>query len=847
MLEKQYVTRAEWKKHTQTHPLVAHGIWPILKKYVPGWGYSKDEIDDMWEGYTPAGKGKVHWDSITNKPSTYPPSSHTHPGSDITSAVAEANQLTVGSYHLNSLIANNKVPDSDMLDGQHGSYYAPASHSHAHGDLTGVTYDQHHAKLHAATHHLSGADELNHDNLAGFVGNEHIDWTNASQLLKTSGGIQTAIFMAYGTAASGNALYRLKPYGTDDDSFVRWLDKDGYDEWSIGTQSHQASWIVRRESGTPQNCLIVDRTTGKVTAAVELDTSKVTIGAYYLNSLIANNKVPDSDTVDGIHGTAFVRGDGIDSGGKAIRIDDADFKVYDGTDTSPTEYIFRDWSEGRLYIGTAAALVYFRSDVRINGNKLYFSTGYLDDVVANNKVPDSDKLDGQHGSYYAPTTTKLDDWGVPDDNTDLNATTSRHGLLPKLSGSTSQFLRGDGSWGAPQVGAHAATHHSGGGDEVNHDSLVGFVGNEHIDWTDASQMLLTSGGVQTGIFMAYGSNPIYRLKPSGTEDDSFVRWLDTGGLNRWSIGTESHQGSFVIRRESGTPGNVVVVEPGGGVLIPTEVDTGKLTIGSYYLNSLIANNKVPDSDKWDGYQFANYLDSDNPVKKTSNPTFNSLYLYDSGLRLQKSTSLYVTTPYGYIQIGPQNSSWCHIYSGFNFYFNQPIYISGTAVALVNRKLDDFGTPDDNTDLNASTSRHGLLMKLSGGTTQFLRGDGTWQVPPTGGGGDIHYSCTPQSLSLTIDNTWRDMDVTAYTSANAKFAILMLKGSTTSTYGGDLMVREKGETNPCGEVTLNGDSEHDTDENNNVIVPLDSSQVFQYKAFRQNATVGFSLKIVGWIE
>lgn len=41
------------------------------------------------------------------------------------------------------------------------------------------------------------------------------------------------------------------------------------------------------------------------------------------------------------------------------------------------------------------------------------------------------------------------------------------------------------------------------------------------------------------------------------------------------------------------------------------------------------------------------------------------------------------------------------------------------------KLDDLGTPDDNTDLDASSSRHGLLPKLSGTTTTFLRGDGTW--------------------------------------------------------------------------------------------------------------------------
>jgi hypothetical protein len=44
------------------------------------------------------------------------------------------------------------------------------------------------------------------------------------------------------------------------------------------------------------------------------------------------------------------------------------------------------------------------------------------------------------------------------------------------------------------------------------------------------------------------------------------------------------------------------------------------------------------------------------------------------------------------------------------------------------KLDDLATPDDNTDLNATTGRHGLLPKLGGGTTNFLRADGTWSAP-----------------------------------------------------------------------------------------------------------------------
>lgn len=51
--------------------------------------------------------------------------------------------------------------------------------------------------------------------------------------------------------------------------------------------------------------------------------------------------------------------------------------------------------------------------------------------------------------------------------------------------------------------------------------------------------------------------------------------------------------------------------------------------------------------------------------------------------------------------------------------------SGGADAI---KLDDLAAPDDNTDLNATTLRHGLLPKLSGQTAEFLAGDGVYRVP-----------------------------------------------------------------------------------------------------------------------
>jgi hypothetical protein len=41
------------------------------------------------------------------------------------------------------------------------------------------------------------------------------------------------------------------------------------------------------------------------------------------------------------------------------------------------------------------------------------------------------------------------------------------------------------------------------------------------------------------------------------------------------------------------------------------------------------------------------------------------------------------------------------------------------------KLDDFATPDDNADLNASAARHGLLKKLSNSAIEFLNGLGNW--------------------------------------------------------------------------------------------------------------------------
>lgn len=70
-------------------------------------------------------------------------------------------------------------------------------------------------------------------------------------------------------------------------------------------------------------------------------------------------------------------------------------------------------------------------------------------VTASNVQDAIEELDAEKASSATLAALKLDDLAAPDDNGDLNASTSRHGLLPKLSGNSSQFLNGLGAFASP--------------------------------------------------------------------------------------------------------------------------------------------------------------------------------------------------------------------------------------------------------------------------------------------------------------------------------------------------------------------------------------------------------------
>jgi len=86
------------------------------------------------------------------------------------------------------------------------------------------------------------------------------------------------------------------------------------------------------------------------------------------------------------------------------------------------------------------------------------------------------------------------------------------------------------------------------------------------------------------------------------------------------------------------------------------------------------------------------------------------------------------------------------------------------------KLDNLATPDDNTDLNASTTAHGLLKKLPNDAKQFLNGVGSWVNPnwslvsevDVGAGGTSSVAFT----GLDSDSDKAYLILAAITAANA---------------------------------------------------------------------------------
>ena len=102
---------------------------------------------------------------------------------------------------------------------------------------------------------------------------------------------------------------------------------------------------------------------------------------------------------------------------------------------------------------TGAGDVVLSSDaaatLKVDGNKVWHEGN-----DGSGSTLDADRLDGQEGSYYLNASnissgTLAETFISFTDITTGNATASAHGFLRKLTGSTANFLRADGTWAAP--------------------------------------------------------------------------------------------------------------------------------------------------------------------------------------------------------------------------------------------------------------------------------------------------------------------------------------------------------------------------------------------------------------
>lgn len=108
----------------------------------------------------------------------------------------------------------------------------------------------------------------------------------------------------------------------------------------------------------------------------------------------------DADLLDGNHASAFVL-NGATASQIAINTQGVDFILQDTTNAGVTNYLWRDHSAGKLFIGTAEDVPTTRADLVTDGGDTYWHSG--NDGAGSGL--DADKLDGLNSTNFARVGT----------------------------------------------------------------------------------------------------------------------------------------------------------------------------------------------------------------------------------------------------------------------------------------------------------------------------------------------------------------------------------------------------------------------------------------------------------
>ncbi len=282
---------------------------------------------------------------------------------------------------------------------------------------------------------------------------------------------------------------------------------------------------------------------------------------------------------------------------------------------------------------------------------------------------------------------RLDEFAATEDNTDLNASTDAHGLLKKLDGVTDHFLRGDGTWAEPGV-------------------AVGWDG----DITDVD----LTGGTDIGADL----------------EDADLILVDAGASDTIRKSGVSRLWTYVWSKLSGT-GDKASIADNDKLLLSDSADSdnAKTFLVSAIWNWLEAKFITLSSKNTGAITDSLILQDSAASFAHKRFTMTSLMNFIVASR-QVFPSKAAPVAADILEIQDSDASWALKKVTITNLWGNRLLADAKSI-----RLDEFAATEDNTDLDATSSAHGLLMKLTDNTDHFLRGDGTWAEPAGGEGGD----------------------------------------------------------------------------------------------------------------
>lgn len=285
----------------------------------------------------------------------------------------------------------------------------------------------------------------------------------------------------------------------------------------------------------------------------------------------------------------------------------------------------------------------------------------------------------------AITSLVTDGFGALSDITTNNASITAHGFLPKLNNNASQYLNGTGAWSTPAGGGNVSTSGT-----ITTGTLA--------RWASTTSIESVTNGAANYIFgmhatsghewkaLLVGSTKLSVAHAAGSITfDVVTANVDHNGLLNYSANRHIDHTAVLISAGTGLTG--------GGDISATRTLT--VTYGTTVGTACVGND-------------SRLSDARTPI----NHNLVSSYHPVSGLttgHFLKATS--ATT--------------------FSFAVHGLTYTDVGAAASSHSQAESTINFTDITTGNATTGSHGYLPKLAGGTTNFLRADGTWAVPSGG--------------------------------------------------------------------------------------------------------------------